>query len=173
MILALCKQLTYKISAFVHALSFHYVKNQGCARTYWIVYLRSMSFSNIWVKRSLHSSLISAHTSWLNSSWSLIIFSNVSSWSTPWNGTLEEIRAKTMTPRLHTSALYSLGYSSATSGDINPTVPNRFVTNGWLSESLLASPKSAILTRGFKLSLLKKMFMCFMSLCTMLFSWMC
>ena len=133
-------------------------------------YLCSMSLQSMCFKRSMQVSLTQDHLLPLKLRFLVKIFSSTCSLLVPVNGISPQRSSYIITPRLHTSLLKSLGCLRTISGDLYPSVPESYLKHSW-SSRMMAKPKSAILTYGFFPLLLRKTFLCLMSLCTICFKW--
>ena len=128
-------------------------------------YLSRISRYSMFLSRSMHSPLTS-HQNWpLNFNSLFKICSSTCPVLAPGKGMVPQSIWYKMTPRLQISLLKSLGCLRSISGDLYPSVP----VSCWKHSSSSrkhARPKSAILTFGVSLLLLRMMFLCLMSRCT-------
>ena len=131
-------------------------------------YLCSMSLQSMFFKRSMHVSLTADHLLPLKLSFLVKIYSSTCSSLVPVNGISPQRSSYIITPRLQTSLLKSLGCFRTISGDLYPSVPESYLKHS-SSSRMMAKPKSAILTYGLSPLLLRKMFLCLMSRCTIYF----
>ena len=166
-----------RVTFVSHSVCVWLLDNHGWANISSVVIRVLGSLFNIFVRISRHSALALCQTEPLNSSSFSRIASRTSSLHRPENGTDPHSRAYRMTPTLHTSYLKLHWSLSIISGAMKARVPcirrsrNSFELS--MFEASVATPKSAILSFGFALWSLVKIFKCFKSRCTIPCLWMC